>query len=99
MEALTHRYRARVRERRCIAFGIHLTTIDPALECPALTGIPHLCGVMKREAGENPAQGRCCDRPEAPAICPGGVSRGKAAGISLRAVSQKTCLSRCRSEP
>jgi hypothetical protein len=47
---------------------------------------------MKREAGENPAQGRCCFRPGVRAFRHCGVSRGKAVRVSLRAVSQKTCL-------
>jgi hypothetical protein len=48
---------------------------------------------MKREAGENPAQGRYCIRREVPANCHCDHSRGKAARKSLSAVSQKTCLS------
>src|SRR5579863_3296433 len=49
---------------------------------------------MEREAGENPAQGRCCIRQEVRALCHCDVRRGKAAWTSLPAVSQKTCLSR-----
>jgi hypothetical protein len=48
---------------------------------------------MKREAGESPAQGRYCIRREVRAHCHCNGCCGKAARKSLRAVSQKTCLS------
>jgi prepilin-type N-terminal cleavage/methylation domain-containing protein/prepilin-type processing-associated H-X9-DG protein len=45
---------------------------------------------MKREAGETPAQGRCCIRPESWFFMP--LRKREGVLDSTRAVSQKTCL-------
>src|ERR1051326_1805334 len=54
---------------------------------------PTQAGGIQREAGENPAQGRCCVRPEARVSIATAENRGKAAGKASGPVSQKTCLS------
>ncbi len=74
---------------------IRLTFTHGSVHLPLNRQVPRVCLIagIKREAGENPAQGRYCIRREVRAFCHCDASCGKAVRESLSAVSQKTCLS------